>query len=212
MFEALLFATLETLHMTFFGSVFAVLIGFPVGVLLYLTRKNQLLANKILYQSLNFIVNMGRSIPFVILMIAVIPFTRFVVGTSIGTNAAIVPLAIAAIPFFARMVDNAFLEVSFGLIEASLAMGATPTQIIFKVLIPEALPGIVHCITITVITLIGYSGMAGAVGGGGLGDLAIRYGYQRFDTMVMLETIVILVLLVQLVQMLGDYWVKRLAH
>ncbi len=145
-------------------------------------------------------------------MIAVIPFTRFIVGTSIGTGAAIVPLAIAAIPFFARMVENALLEVSPGLIEAALSMGATTKQIVFKVLVPEAMPGILHCITITIITLIGYSAMAGAVGGGGLGDLAIRYGYQRFDTTVMIETIVILVAMVQLVQIAGDYWVKRLSH
>ncbi|MES2204355.1 MAG: methionine ABC transporter permease [Pseudomonadota bacterium] len=212
MFEQLLIATGETLLMTFLASLFAIAIGFPIGALLFLTKKNQLLAHKTLHQMLSLIVNIGRSIPFVILMIAVIPFTRFIVGTSIGTGAAIVPLAIAAIPFFARMVENAFLEVSSGLIEAALSMGATTKQIVFKVLIPEAMPGITHCISITIITLIGYSAMAGAVGGGGLGDLAIRYGYQRFDTDVMIETIVILVAMVQLVQIAGDYWVKRLSH
>ena len=208
----LLQATLETLYMTFLASFFAIIIGFPIGTLLFLTRKHQLLANKTLNQALGIIVNIGRSIPFVILMVAVIPLTRSVIGTSIGTSAAIVPLAIAAIPFFARMIENAFLEVSPELVEAALSMGATLRQIIFKVLLPEAMPGITHCITITIITLIGYSAMAGAIGGGGLGDLAIRYGYQRFDTTVMIETIVILVAMVQLVQMLGDYCVKRLSH
>ncbi|MBP9725866.1 MAG: ABC transporter permease [Gammaproteobacteria bacterium] len=208
----LLQATLETLYMTLLASFFAMIIGFPIGALLFLTRKHQLLANKTLNQSLGIIVNIGRSIPFVILMVAVIPLTRFVTGTSIGTSAAIVPLAIAAIPFFARMIENAFLEVSPELVEAALSMGATLRQIIFKVLLPEAMPGITNCITITIVTLLGYSAMAGAIGGGGLGDLAIRYGYQRFDTTVMIETIVILVAMVQLVQMLGDYCVKRLSH
>ncbi len=208
----LLISTGETLLMSFLAGFFAVMIGFPLGVFLFLTKKNQLLAHNSVHQMLTLIVNIGRSIPFVILMIAVIPFTRFVVGTSIGTSAAIVPLAIAATPFFARMIENAFLEVSSGLIEAALSMGATTQQIVFKVLIPEALPGITHCITITIITLIGYSAMAGAVGGGGLGDLAIRYGYQRFDIGVMIETIMILIIMVQLVQWMGDYWVKRLSH
>lgn len=212
MFEQLLIATGETLLMTFLASFFAIVIGFPFGTLLFLTKKNQLLQHKFLNRTLSLVVNIGRSIPFVILMIAVIPFTRFVVGTSIGTSAAIVPLAIAAIPFFARIIENALSEVSSGLIEAALSMGATTQQIVFKVLVPEAMPGIMHCITITIITLIGYSAMAGAVGGGGLGDLAIRYGYQRFDTTVMIETIVILVAMVQLVQIAGDYWVKRLSH
>ncbi len=205
-------ATSETLYMNFLASFFAIIIGLPIGTLLFLTRKQQLLANKTLNQALGIIVNIGRSIPFVILMVAVIPFTRFVIGTSIGTSAAIVPLAIAAMPFFARMIENAFLEVSPELVEIALSMGATLQQIIFKVLLPEAMPGITHCITITIVTLIGYSAMAGAIGGGGLGDLAIRYGYQRFDTTVMIETIVILVAMVQLVQMLGDYCVKRLSH
>jgi len=210
MFEQLVIATGETLLMTFLSGFFAIILGFPLGVFLFLTKKNQLLANKALNHVLNLVVNIGRSIPFVILMIAVIPFTRFIVGTSIGTAAAIVPLAIAAIPFFARMVENALLEVSSGLIEAALSMGATTKQTIFKVLVPEAMPNIIHGITISLITLIGFSAMAGAVGGGGLGDLAIRYGYQRFDVAVMLETIVILVILVQLVQSFGNYCLKRL--
>lgn len=208
----LLFATGETMYMTIIASLIAILLGLPLGVFLFLSRKHQLLENKLLHQALSLIVNMGRSIPFVILMIAIIPVTRFIIGTSIGTNAAIVPLAIAATPFFARMVEGALLEISYGLIEAALAMGASTSQIIFKVLLPEAMSGILHSITITVIALIGYSAMAGAVGGGGLGDLAVRYGYQRFDTAVMIETIVILVIMVQLVQITGDYWAKRLSH
>jgi D-methionine transport system permease protein len=212
MFEQLLIATGETLYMTIIASLVAILFGLPLGIFLFLSGKNQVLANKGLHQLLSLLVNIGRSIPFVILMIAVIPFTRLIVGTSIGTNAAIVPLAVAAIPFFARMVESALLEISYGLIEAALAMGATTDQIIVKILLPEARSGIIQSITITIIALIGYSAMAGAVGGGGLGDLAVRYGYQRFDVTVMIETIVILVAMVQLVQMAGDYWVKKLSH
>ncbi len=206
----LLFATGETLYMTLIASAIAILLGLPLGVLLFLSRKSQLLEHKLIHEILNVIVNVGRSIPFVILMIATIPFTRFIVGTSIGTNAAIVPLAISAVPFFARMIEGALLEIPYGLIEAAIAMGASVSQIIFKVLLPEAKAGIVHSVTITIIALIGYSAMAGAVGGGGLGDVAVRYGYQRFEVTVMLETIAILVLLVQLVQAVGDYWLKRL--
>lgn len=205
----LLIATGETLYMTITASVIAILLGLPLGIFLFLSRKHHLLENKVVHQSLSLIVNVGRSIPFVILMIAIIPVTRFIVGTSIGTNAAIVPLAVTAIPFFARMVEGALHEISGSLIEAALAMGATTAQIICKVLLPEAMSGIIHGITTTVIALIGYSAMAGAVGGGGLGDLAVRYGYQRFDVAIMLETIVILVVLVQLIQILGDYCIKK---
>ncbi len=161
---------------------------------------------------LSLIVNMTRSVPFIILMVAVIPLTRLLVGSSIGTNAAIVPLSLAAMPFLARVVENALLEVNRGLIEAATAMGATVWQIILKILIPEALPGIVNGLTLTVISLVGYSAMAGAVGGGGLGDLAIRYGYQRFEPMVMLLTIVIMIILVQGIQFAGDKIAKKLAH
>ena len=198
------YATLETIYMVTIASLIATLIGLPLGVILYVTRKNNLLEHINLNRLLAAIVNMTRSIPFIILMIAVIPFTRFLVGTSIGTNAAIVPLSLYAMPFIARIVENAILEVNQGLIEAAIAMGATHWQIIIKVLIPEALPGIVNGLTLTVISLIGYSAMAGAVGGGGLGDLAIRYGYQRFDIHVMLYTIVIMIILVQIIQFLGD--------
>jgi D-methionine transport system permease protein len=208
----LLQATGETLYMTLLASIVAIVVGIPLGVILFLTRKDQLLDQRFLNLALGFVVNIGRSIPFIILMVAIIPFTRLLVGTSIGTTAAVVPLAIAAIPFLARIVEGALLEVASGLIEAALAMGATYKQIVTKVLLPEAMPGIINGITITVITLIGYSAMAGAIGGGGLGDLAIRYGYQRFEISVMIETIVILVVLVQLVQMCGDFFVRRLSH
>jgi D-methionine transport system permease protein len=210
MLLSLAYATIETLYMTGMATFFTILIGLPLGIFLFLTQKNQLLAHKIINQALSFIVNIGRSLPFIILMIALIPLTRFIVGTSIGSNAAIVPLSIGSIPFFARMVEGTLLTISFGLIEAALAMGANTRQIIFKVLLPEAMPGIIHSITITMVALIGYSAMAGAVGGGGLGDLAVRYGYQRFDMLLMIETIIILVILVQSIQTIGDYWAKQL--
>ena len=156
--------------------------------------------------------NIGRSIPFIILMVAIIPFTRFVVGTSIGTIAAIVPLTVAAIPFVARLVDGALKEVDAGVIEAAESMGASPPEIIYKVMIPEALPALVLAITLTAVNLVGYSAMAGSIGGGGLGDLAIRYGYQRFRGDIMLATVVILVVMVQGIQMLGDAIARKLDH
>ncbi len=213
MILSLLFnATLETIYMVCVASLVAILVGLPLGTILYVTRKNHILPAPIVHQTLSAIVNMTRSIPFVILMIAVIPFTRLIIGSSIGTNAAIVPLALCAMPFLARVVENALLEVNKGLIEAATAMGASAWQIIVKVLIPEALPGIVNGLTLTIISLIGYSAMAGAVGGGGLGDLAIRYGYQRFDLGIMLITIVIMIIFVQSIQYFGDRIAKRFAH
>lgn len=208
----LLNATLETIYMVVIASLLAILVGLPLGTILYVTRKGNILEQSGVNHFLSAIVNMTRSIPFVILMIAVIPFTRLIVGSSIGTNAAIVPLSLAAMPFLARVVENALLEVNNGLIEAATAMGATAWQIITKVLIPEALPGIINGLTLTIISLIGYSAMAGAVGGGGLGDLAIRYGYQRFNVSVMLITIAIMIVFVQLIQYLGDKTAKRLTH
>lgn len=205
-------ATLETLFMVFVASLIATVVGLPFGIILFLTRKNNFLANPFLYQSLSSIVNVTRSIPFVILMIAVIPFTRLLVGSSIGTNAAIVPLSLCAIPFLTRLTESALLEVNKGLIEAGMAMGATPLQIIQKFLIPEALPGIINALTLMIVNLVGYSAMAGAVGGGGLGDLAIRYGYQRFDVGMMIMTIIIMVVIVQLIQWTGDWFVKKLLH
>jgi D-methionine transport system permease protein len=201
-------ATLETVYMVVSSGVVAALVGLPWGILLYTSRKNHILAHPLVYQVLAAIANVTRSIPFIILMIAVIPVTRVLTGSSIGTNAAIVPLSLCAMPFIARVVENALLEVNAGLIEAAIAMGANAWQVICKVLIPEALPGIINGLTLTMVSLIGYSAMAGAVGGGGLGDLAIRYGYQRFDTSVMFVTVVMIVILVQAMQLAGDRLVK----
>ncbi len=186
--------------------------GIPLGVVLILTDRGGILQNVPLNRALGLIVNAARSTPFIILMVAVIPFTRLVVGTSIGTLAAVVPLTIAAIPFIARLVETALREVPAGLIEAADAMGATPLQIVTKVLLPEALPGIIAGLTITLVSLIGYSAMAGAVGGGGLGDIGIRYGYQRFLPEVMLAVVAVLIVFVQGVQSLGDRLVRRLSH
>jgi D-methionine transport system permease protein len=208
----LLSATIETIYMVLVASILAIFVGLPLGTILYITRKGNILEQMTIHRILAMIVNMTRSIPFIILMIAVIPFTRFVIGSSIGTNAAIVPLSLAAMPFLARVVENALLEVNKGLIEAATAMGATTWQIIRKVLLPEAMPGIINGLTLTIISLVGYSAMAGAVGGGGLGDLAIRYGYQRFDVTIMLITIAIMIVLVQTIQHAGDKIAKKLAH
>ncbi|TEW56543.1 ABC transporter permease [Psychromonas sp. RZ22] len=202
----------ETIVMVFTSGFIGFVVGIPLGVLLHLSKKNGLLENTALNKVLGVVVNIGRSIPFIILLVALIPVTRFIVGSSIGTAAAIVPLTIGAIPFIARLVEGALLEVPAGLVEAAQAMGAKPIQIINKVLLPEALPGIINAITITLVTLVGYSAMAGTVGGGGLGDVGIRYGYQRFDGTVMMITIVILVVLVQLIQSVGDHLVKRVDH
>jgi D-methionine transport system permease protein len=198
--------------MVLVSGLLAILFGLPLGVLLFATRQTNLLPMPLLNKSLSLIVNMARSIPFIILMLAIIPVTRFIVGTSIGTSAAIVPLSLAAMPFFARMLENNLNQLPPGLIETGLAMGATTWQLIPAILLTEALPGIVGTLTTTLITLIGYSAMAGAVGGGGLGDLAIRYGYQRFDAMIMIFTIVILIVLVQGIQHIGEYWTRRLNH
>lgn len=205
-------ATFETLYMVFVSGVLALLMGLPLGVLLFSTRQINLWPKPMLNKSLSFIVNMMRSIPFIILMLAIIPLTRFLVGTSIGTSAAIVPLTLATIPYIARMIENNLNQLPNGLIETGQAMGATTWQLIPAILLNEALPGMISTLTTVLITLIGYSAMAGAVGGGGLGDLAIRYGYQRFDARIMALTIVILIVLVQAIQHLGDYWAKRLNH
>ena len=209
MFDLILQATLDTLYMVAISGVIATLIGLPLGVMLYATRPRQILAMPVLNQVLGIITNVGRSIPFIILMVAIIPFTRMLVGTSIGINAASVPLTIAAIPFVARLIEGALNEISPGLIESAQAMGATPWQVITKVLIPEARGGIITGLTITLVTLVSYSAMAGAVGGGGLGDLGIRYGYNRFNPTVMLITVIILVVMVQGFQSLGDYLVRK---
>ncbi len=205
-------ALIETLLMVGVSGAIAALFGLPLGVVLVVTDRGHILQNLPLNRVLGAVVNAARSTPFIILMVAVIPFTRLVVGTSIGTLAAIVPLTLAAIPFIARLVETALREVPRGLIEAAEAMGATPWQIVRKVLVPEAMPGIVAGLTITLVSLIGYSAMAGAVGGGGLGDLGIRYGYQRFQPEVMLAVVVVLIVFVQAVQSLGDRIVRRIAH
>lgn len=192
------------------SSALATVFGLPLGVLLFITRSPMIAPQNKLNRALNGLVSIGRSIPFIILMIALIPFTRAIVGTSIGTTAAIVPLTVCAIPFLAKVVETALTEIYPGLIESSISMGASVWQIVIKVLLPEALPGLIQGITLMVINLIAYSAMAGAIGGGGLGDLAIRYGYQRFNMPIMLATIVILIVLVQLTQWLGDYIVKKL--
>lgn len=203
-------ALIETLAMTGFSLLFSTLIGLPLGVLLIITRKGHLWENKILFNILNGVVNIFRSVPFIILMVAIVPLTRLIVGTSIGTAAAVVPLVFYAGPYIARLIENSLLEVDPGVIEAAEAMGATPNQIIFKFIVPEALSSLVLSLTIATVGLVGASAMAGAVGGGGLGDLAITYGYQRFDTVVMIITVTILVVLVQGLQSSGNLLSKKI--
>ena len=200
----------ETLAMTFVSGFFGFVIGLPVGVLLYVTRPGQIIANAKLYRTVSAIVNIFRSIPFIILLVWMIPFTRVIVGTSIGLQAAIVPLTVGAAPFIARMV--ALLEIPTGLIEASRAMGATPMQIVRKVLLPEALPGLVNAATITLITLVGYSAMGGAVGAGGLGQIGYQYGYIGYNATVMNTVLVLLVILVYLIQFAGDRIVRAVTR
>ena len=197
----------ETLAMTFVSGFFGFVIGLPVGVLLYVTRPGQIIENAKLYRTLSALVNIFRSIPFIILLVWMIPFTRVIVGTSIGLQAAI-----GAAPFIARMVENALLEIPTGLIEASRAMGATPMQIVRKVLLPEALPGLVNAATITLITLVGYSAMGGAVGAGGLGQIGYQYGYIGYNATVMNTVLVLLVVLVYLIQFSGDRIVRAVTH
>ena len=209
-FPLLMKALGETVAMVAVSMVAATAVGVPLGVLLVVTSKGGVLACPALNRAVAAVVNAVRSIPFIILMVAIIPFTRLVAGTSIGTTAAMVPLTLASIPFIGRQVETSLREVPYGLIEAALAMGATPMQIIRRVYLPEALSGIVAQLTTVVIALVGESAMAGAIGGGGLGDLAIRYGYQRFRPEIMLATVVVLIALVQLVQFAGNALAKRL--
>ena len=195
----------ETLFMVSISTLIAAIIGIPLGITLVTTSKGHILENRVINQILGTIVNIIRSIPFIILMVAIIPLTRLIAGTSIGTTAACVPLTIVAIPFLSRLVETSIRDVDFGLVEAAESMGASPLQIIRKVLLPEALPTIINNITVLIVNLIGASAMAGAIGGGGLGDIAIRYGYQRFQADVMLATIIILVIGVNLIQACGDF-------
>lgn len=205
-------ATLQTIYMVVVSGLIGTALGLPLGIFLAASKRGELLSSPALNTALGLVVNALRSVPFIILVVAIIPFTRLLAGTSIGTTAAIVPLTLAAAPFIARIVETAIREVDGGLIEAARAMGASPGQIIAKVLLPEALPGIVLGLTLAVVSLIGYSAMVGAVGGEGLGDLGIRYGYQRFMPDVMLAVVVILVVLVQAVQSCGEWIARRLDH
>ena len=202
-------STLETMYMVFFSTVFSLLLGFPIGILLVITKEGNIMERPKLNQFLEIIINTLRSFPFIILMICVFPLSRIIVGTTIGVNAAIVPLSISAAPFVARMVEGALNEIDKGLIEASSSMGASNFTIIFKVMIPETLPHLIHGLTVTVISLIGYSAMAGTIGAGGLGDLAIRFGYQRFKTDIMIYSVIVIIVLVQLIQSFGNYLVYR---
>lgn len=199
----------QTVYMVSISMLIASLIGIPLGILLVVTEKNNILSCPIVNKPLSFIINIIRSIPFIILMVAIIPFTRILAGTSIGTTAAIIPLTLAAIPYIARMVETSIREIPFGLIEAAQSMGATPLQIIYKVLLPESLPSILDSMTVVMVSLVGASAMAGTIGGGGLGDLAIRYGYQRFQADIMIITIIVLVLMVQSIQFLGSFLSRK---
>lgn len=200
----------ETSYMVSVSILIAYLLGIPAGIIFVITGPGHIAENRLVNLVLGVIVNIGRSIPFIILLVSLIPFTRWIVGSSIGTTAMIVPLTVAAVPFIARMVESSLKEIPWGVIEAALAMGASPMQIIRKVLIPESLPSLILGATITTITLIGYSAMAGLVGGGGLGDIAYRYGYYRYETELMLLVIVISIVLVQILQMIGDFIASRL--
>ena len=205
-------ATLDTLLMLGGSLLFTLLLGLPLGVLLFLTGPRQLFENGPLYAALSFVVNVLRSLPFIILLIVMIPFTVLLTGTSLGVAGAIPPLVVGAAPFFARLVETALREVDRGIIEATQAMGASTRQIIFSALLPEARPGIIAATTVTAITLVSYTAMAGVVGAGGLGDLAIRFGYQRFQTDVMIVTVVLLLVLVQILQSVGDKLVTHFSR
>lgn len=200
----------NTVYMVFVSAFFAVVIGLPIGVILTITDKGHIKEHPLFYKILETIVNIGRSFPFAILMVALIPFTRWIVGTSLGTTASIVPLTIAAIPFVARLVEASLKEVDRHILEAAIVMGSTTWQIVTKVLLQEALPSIILGITLTVVNLIGYSAMAGLVGGGGLGQVAIQYGYNRFNTFIMVVTVILLIILVQVVQWIGNYLAKSI--
>ncbi|GAA2855586.1 ABC transporter permease [Streptosporangium fragile] len=212
MLPLLLESTGQTVGMVLWSTLFTLILGLPLGVALVATDRGGLFPSPVLNRVLGLVVNVGRSLPFIILMIAVIPLTRLIVGTTIGATASVVPLTLGAAPFFARLVETALREVGRDKVQAAQAMGAGRPTIVAKVLLPEAMPGLVAGLTVTVVALISYSAMAGAIGGGGLGDLAIRYGYHRFETTLMIVTVVVLVVVVQLVQTLGDAVARRLAR
>ncbi|MFI6481950.1 methionine ABC transporter permease [Nonomuraea sp. NPDC050663] len=205
-------ATGETAVMVGWATLFTVLLGLPLGVALVALDKGGLRPMPTLKGALGVVVNVGRSLPFLVLMIALIPFTRVMVGSSIGTEAMVVPLTVGAVPFFARLVETALREVGRDVVQAAQAMGTGKLAVIRKVLLPEAFPGLVAGLTVTVVALIGYSAMAGVIGGGGLGDLAKRYGYERFETGVMVAVVIVLIIVVQLIQSLGDFVARRLSH
>lgn len=211
MWELLGPAIKETLIMVLPSTLFAVILGFIIAIMLIVTDDNGLKPNKVIYKALDFIVNILRSFPFLILMVAIIPFTKLIVGTSLGEIASIVPLTVAAAPFVARVIESALKEVDPGVIEAAKSFGSSNAQIIFKVMLKEAIPSILSGIILTIISIIGYSAMAGTIGAGGLGALAIRYGYQRFQTDVMVVTVIVLIIIVQSLQSLGNYFYKRLS-
>jgi D-methionine transport system permease protein len=202
----------ETVFMTLAAGFFGFLLGLPTGIFLFFTRPGQLLENKTAHRTVSLLVNVFRSIPFIILIVWMIPFTRLLVGTSIGVAAALVPLSIGAAPFIARLVENSLLEVPGGLIEAARAMGAKPSQIVFKVLLPEALPSLVNNVTITLITLVGYSAMGGAVGAGGLGQIGYQYGYIGYDTFIMNSVLILLIVIVFTIQFTGDFIARKVNH
>lgn len=212
MWELLWPAIQETMIMVIPSTIFSVILGFIIAIILVVTDSNGLKPNKIIYKAIDVVVNVLRSFPFIILMVAIIPFTRAIMGTSLGEKAAIVPLTIAAAPFVARVIESALKEVDPGVIEAAKSFGSSNAQIIFKVMLKEAIPSILSCITLTIISLIGYSAMAGSIGAGGLGALAIRYGYQRFQTDVMIVTVIVLIIVVQVLQSLGNYFYKKLSR
>ena len=210
--KLLLEGTWQTLVMTFASGFFGFLLGLPTGILLFVTRKGQIMENKVIHQITSVIVNIFRSIPFIILIVWMIPFTRELVGTSIGVSAALVPLSIGAAPFVARLVENSLLEIPAGLIEAARAMGATHKQIILKVLLPESLPSMVNNATITLITLVGYSAMGGSLGAGGLGQIGYQYGYIGYDAFIMNAVLILLILIVFILQFTGDFIAKKTNH
>lgn len=210
--DQILKAFADTIYMVSFSLLIGVIIAVPLAVIMVLTRPKGILQNQVIYVILNTIVNILRSIPFIILIVAIIPFTRSIVGTAIGTKAAIVPLVVYIAPFISRLIENSLLEVNDGIIETSQAMGATPFQVIRYFLIPEALPSIALSITTGIVGLIGATAMAGVVGAGGVGDLALSYGYNRFDTTVMVITVVILIIIVQIIQNLGNFISRKIRH
>ncbi len=197
-------ALIETLHMVFLSTIFSLILGFPLGILLVITEKGSIWEKKQLNRILNGVINILRSFPFIILMILLFPLSRIIVGKTIGTTATVVPLSIAAAPFVARIIESSLKEVDRGIIESSLAMGASAGEIVFKVLIPESMPSLILGITTTIINIIGYTAMAGAIGGGGLGDVAIRYGLYRFQTDVMVVAVIVIIVIVQGIQYIGN--------